>query len=475
MMDNIIKKITGVRILVIGDVILDNYIYGDVDRINPEAPVPVLRVGREESRLGGAANVAANITSLGGSCTLIGQVGRDRSGEKILDLLNGAGIKSCLIEREDFKTITKTRIVARNQQVIRVDHEEPQSLDDGHIGRVKAVLESEKYDVIVISDYAKGMISGKLMDVVKAQGVKIIVDPKLPNEGNYNGAYVITPNLIESGKMCTENDLTLRGRKLAELMGSNIVITRGADGASLFTVDGAHHYVPARKREVYDVVGAGDTFVSGLSLGIAAGLDLEMACSLANTASGIAVEKIGTSTVTVKELMDSFNDMNRKLLDTEALEGVVRELKNKGKKIVFTNGCFDILHVGHTKLLKEARMHGDVLVLGLNTDESIKLLKGPDRPINNQTDRAEILSHMPYVDYIIFFDDQTPCDLISRLRPDVHVKGGDYKPDDYERMPEAEIVHGYGGRVVTVDLVKGKSTTKNIEMLRSLDLPGVKR
>lgn len=473
MMHDSLATFMNKHILVIGDIVLDNYVYGDVKRINPEAPVPVLQVEREDDRLGGAANVAANVRSLGGSCTMIGQIGKDEAGKKIKKLLDESNIRSFLIEANDSSTILKKRIIARNQQVIRVDYEDPKRLNDAHIDEIIAFIKSSGFDLIIVSDYSKGVVCDRLMNYLKTTGAKIIVDPKPENMSLYKGVYVITPNLRESSEMSSDNDVVMAGTKLVDELGCNVVITRGQDGASLFDLSGRHHYVPSRRREVYDVVGAGDTFVAALSLAVSSGMELPAACDVANHASGIAVEKVGTSVVTFQELRDSLGDKNHKIKNVDELKSIVTRLREKGDKVVFTNGCFDILHVGHTKLLKEAKSYGDVLILGLNTDESIKRLKGEGRPVNDQNDRAEILSHIPYVDYIVLFNEETPCELISELKPDVHVKGGDYDPKDYSRMPEAKIVDGYGGKIVTVKYVDGKSTTKTINTLKrvgSVDL-----
>jgi len=464
MMSSIIKKFDKARILVIGDLILDKYIYGDVERINPEAPVPILHVKREESILGGSGNVAANIISLGGSCMVVGQIGRDLPGRELRALLDNAGIKSFLIERDDLETITKTRIVARNQQVIRVDREIPKKITPAHVQKIISHIRETKYDLIVISDYAKGVVTAEMIRDIKKLGTKLSVDPKLSNLEFYKDVFLITPNLSESKQMCAEDDMDARGMKLVKNMNSNIVIKRGVEGASLFCMDGTKHYIPSKRREVYDVVGAGDTFISSLALGIASDLDLVTACSVANIAAGVAVEKIGTSTISAGEMLDSISENSNKIKDIDDLAFIVENLKRRGMKVVFTNGCFDILHIGHTKLLREAKEHGDVLVIGLNTDSSIRTLKGIDRPINNQNDRAEVLSHLSCVDYIVLFDDHTPCSTISRLRPNVHVKGGDYRPDD---LPEAEIVKEYGGKIEIVKLVDGISTTRCIEKTRA--------
>lgn len=468
MLNDIKEKLGRANILVIGDLILDKFVYGDVERINPEAPVPVLLVEKDEYKLGGAANVAANVVSMGGRCTLVGQIGIDDAGKRFKALADAAGINTYLIERGDFATMVKTRIVARNQQVIRVDRERPKSLNAEHTKEIAHFVKDGGYDLVVVSDYAKGVVNEKLMSCLKSFGMRVVVDPKPSNKHLYAGVFIVTPNIKESDELCPEVDMASRGHKIVKMLDSNIVITRGQDGASLFTTDGQHHYIPAKRREVYDVMGAGDTFVAALALAVAAGLDLVMSCSFANLAAGVAVEKVGTSVVTFDELADSIGEKNRKIKNIDELKSIVTQLHKNGRKVVFTNGCFDILHVGHTKLLKEAKSYGDDLILGLNTDKSIKLLKGPGRPINDQNDRAELISHIPYIDYIVFFDDETPCDLISELRPDIHVKGGDYDPKDYSKIPEARIVDSYGGKVVVVKYVEGKSTTSAIDALRNL-------
>ncbi len=466
----IVKEFTGKKIMIIGDIMLDEYIYGDVTRINPEAPVPVLHVDRVEHHLGGAGNTTMNISSLGGNPILITRLGNDENGEIVRNLLKHSGINSVILNSES-STIKKTRIVARSQQVIRVDWEEKSVVKNEEISQIIKVLKDEDdYEVILISDYAKGMVTERLMAEIKKLGKKIIVDPKSKHFDFYNNVYAIKPNRTEALEMSGKLNTYDAGKYLCETAGSNIILTLGNKGAKLFTTDGRVFYVPTNERRVYDVVGAGDTFIATLALGISVSSDLEdlgEIVHLANLASGLVVEKLGTACVTQRELLSELDEDKIKIKTLEELKEIVRDLKERNKKVVTTNGCFDILHSGHVHLLRQAKALGDVLVLGLNTDASVKRLKGADRPINNQEERAEVLSSLGFIDYIVFFDESTPENLVRELKPDIHVKGGDYDPNNYEKMPEAKIVHSYGGQVRTINVVEGKSTSKIISKIKS--------
>jgi len=465
-MKETIKKFGKGKILIIGDIMLDKYIYGDTTRINPEAPVPVLKVKEVKHFLGGAANVAANIVSLGGQCFLIGRAGKDEERKILEDLLKEKGIDFSLVEQADYPTVKKTRIVARGQQAIRVDWEKTDLLSQEQEKEILDLIRGRDFDLILVADYAKGLVTRSLMEKLKGLGKKIIVDPKPQNIGLYGDVFLVKPNMIEAKTITGQEDLEKAGLELVEKLNSNVVVTRGKEGASLFTLNGGNHLLPGKVREVYDVTGAGDTFIATLSLALSSGIELKESCVLANQAAGIAVSKPGTTSVARRELLESFEAKNRKIKTLEEMKQIIDDLKQKGKKVVFTNGCFDILHMGHIDLLNKARNFGDVLVLGLNTDNSVKKIKGLERPINNQSERAEILSNLEKVDYIVYFDENDPCKIISELKPDVHVKGGDYDPNNYEQMPEAKVVHDYGGRVEIIDLVKGKSTTGIIERMK---------
>jgi len=454
------------KIAVIGDIIIDEFIFGSVKRISPEAPVPILRSKNKEFRLGGAANVANNIISLGGECILIGRVGND---SLIKELLEQNKINFDLIIDKSFETIKKTRFIA-DTQLLRVDEEEIKSANSDEIKEiVKKIVD---YDIIIISDYAKGMITKELMDILRELNKIILVDPKVSNPELFKDIFLLKPNLEETKKTLkinveNEKELEKATEKLQQDYNSNILITRGKEGMSLFELGKNPLHIPTQAKEVYDVTGAGDTVIAVIGLSLASGKKLEEAVILANHAAGIAVSKIGTATVTEKELFSDIEKENRKIKSRQEIIEIVNDLKKKGKKIVFTNGCFDILHIGHTRLLQKAKSFGDILILGLNTDESVKRLKGPSRPIVNEKERAEVLSALEFIDYIVFFDEDDPCKIISEIKPDIHVKGGDYDPNDYENMPEAKVVHDYGGKVEIIKIIEDKSSSSIIEKIKN--------
>ncbi|MFC1648863.1 D-glycero-beta-D-manno-heptose 1-phosphate adenylyltransferase [Nanoarchaeota archaeon] len=464
-MSKIIDSFSGKKILVIGDIILDKYVFGDVSRLNPEAPVPVLRAKKTEYRLGGAANVAHNIAALGGDCTIVGRVGKDYSKDELIKEFKKTNIKHKLVESKDYPTIKKTRMVAQHQQLVRVDWEETTPLSDAEVKQALTLVIG-KYDLIVVSDYGKGMIVPELMKGLKNLGVPIIADMKPENMEMFKGIMALTPNIKEGREMTGKKDPDRIGSKLVKMLNSNIILTRGGDGISLFLKNGKSHYIPTKAKEVYDVSGAGDTVLATLALGVASGLNLYEAVMIANQAAGIVVGKLGTATVTASELKQGFSIQDSKILDRKHMKEIVKSLQKQGKKVVFTNGCFDILHTGHIQLLRQAKSFGDILVLGLNTDASVKRFKGKDRPINNEKDRAEVLAGLESVDYVVFFDEDTPVEIVGELRPDIHVKGGDYNPNDYKNMPEAKTVHDYGGEVKIIKIVDGKSTTNIINKMK---------
>ena len=462
-----IEKFPEQNILVMGDVMLDEYIFGDVSRINPEAPVPVLNVSRTEYRLGGAANTAHNITSLGGKCDLIGLTGKDDASDMLIKMLEEKNIKCFLIKDSACRTTKKTRIIAQNQQVIRVDWENSQSITSAQSSEIIDYIKQNKFDLILISDYNKGFLTKDLVEKLKHLNIKIIADPKPDNIEIYTDVFALTPNLKEAQQISGREEIQEVGKEIIDKYRVNLVLTLGKKGVSLFEKEtGQYYYVPTQAKEVYDVSGAGDTFAAAFALGVAGGVSLYESVILANNAAGIAVSKLGTASVSAQELIRSFQTQKSKVREVDELKEIIRKKHSQGKKVVFSNGCFDILHVGHTQLLNKAKSFGDVLILGLNTDESIKKIKGPDRPVNNQQDRAEVLSNLQCVDYIVFFSEQDPTRLISELQPDIHVKGGDYDPNDYTNMPEAKVIHEYGGRVEIIDYIDGKSTTRIINKIR---------
>lgn len=455
-------------IAVIGDIILDEFVYGAVTRLNPEAPMPVLNIKNREFRLGGAANVVANICALGGDCVLVGRVGTDG---RIESLLEQQGTKYALIVDEEIPTTLKTRYVANNQQLLRADDEKIAPL---HSHQIDTIIDCiAEYEVIIIADYGKGVINQRLMDGVRKSGKMVLVDPKVLTPELFKGVSLIKPNLIETEKyilsaLANESALEQAAQDLQKEFDATFLITRSKDGMSLFQSNVKPLHFPGQAKEVYDVSGAGDTVIATIGLSLAAGVHLEEAVVLANRAAGIVVGKLGTAVVTADELFSSVSREKSKIKTPDEILSIVNELRNKEKRIVFTNGCFDILHVGHTKLLKKARSYGDVLILGLNSDKSVERLKGPERPIIKENERADILSSLECVDYVVFFDGDDPCSLISMIKPDVHVKGGDYSPADYCSMPEAKLVEEYGGKIELVTLVEGKSTSDIINKIKAV-------
>ena len=463
--ENIIENFRNCNILIVGDIMLDEYIFGETSRINSEAPVPIVNVEKTEYRLGGAANVANNIISLGGKCILIGQVGNDENKKLLKKELINKNIKNLLIENQSYKTIKKTRIISQNQQLIRIDHETPQKITNQDVDNILQFIKDKKFDLILVSDYNKGFITPYLMQELKLVNKKIIADFKPQNINLFNNIFAIKINQREAEAITNKIEVYEIIDKLYEITNSNIILTYGKKGSYLFEKEAKQkYYLPSRAKEVYDVSGAGDTYIATLSLAIVSNTNLYESAVLANEASAIVISKMGTSTLSPLELKKSLNMQNNKIKSLEEIKKVISELKKENKKIVFTNGCFDILHVGHTKLLNEAKSFGDILILGLNTDDSIKKIKGPNRPINNQEDRAEVLSNIESVDYITFFDEEKPINLIKELIPNIIVKGSDYKE---EEVVGADIVKKHGGEVKLVKLLEGKSTTDIINKTKN--------
>lgn len=455
------------KIVVIGDVVLDEYVYGSVSRINPEAPVPVFKEDSTKYVIGGAANVANNIKALKGECVLVSRIGRDEAGERLKKILDEKGIIHFFIEDSKVITPLKTRYVAQNQQLLRKDKE---NVFDISFEQEKIILEQVDKDCLVlISDYEKGVITKGLMDALKKTGATVIADPKSISK-KFEGVYLIKPNMKcfanYIGRLSSELEINNAAKKMQNDFGVNILLTRGDEGISLFEKGKEAQHIPAQAKEVYDVTGAGDTTIATLALGLASGKKLDESAIIANIAAGIVVGKFGTSVVSLQELESVLSKKNVKIKDLTKIKEIVASLKAESKRIVFTNGCFDILHIGHTRLLKEAKGFGDVLILGLNTDASVKRFKGPARPIIPEEDRAEILSSLECVDYIVFFDEDNPCRIIDEIKPDIHVKGGDYNPDDFIKMPEAKIVRGYGGEVKIINIVDGRSTSSIINKIK---------
>lgn len=467
---DIITNFYNKKVVVVGDIMLDEFLFGDVKRINPEAPVPVLSVTNRLFKPGGAANVSNNLVDLGAKSYIIGRIGNDESANILIKEFKKLGINHNLIVDKSMPTIRKVRSIAKNQQLLRVDFEEKKYLEEKHVDKIIKNIKEIKPDIIIVSDYNKGFITKKLMDELKKLAIRIICDLKPENKELFKNVFLIKPNLKEAQELSGikgEDDFHVEaiGKKLMEEFNSNVMITRSEKGMSLFEKNGKIYHIPTKAQEVYDVTGAGDTVIATLALSLSANATLEEATIISNHAAGIVVKKIGTATITSDELIQSLNHDFGKIKTRDEIKSIVEDLKLKMKKIVFTNGCYDILHLGHISLLKEAKKQGDILIVGLNTDESVKTIKGPTRPINNENDRADVIASIEGVDYVVLFNEKTPEKIIKMIKPDIHVKGGDYNPYDYKKMPEAKIVHSYGGKVHIVKTVDGKSTTNIINKI----------
>ena len=461
------------RVLVVGDVMLDRYWFGATGRISPEAPVPVVNIDRDDLRPGGAANVAVNIASLGTKATLLGVVGEDEQAVLLENLVIRHGVATEFVRSRASQTITKLRIVSRNQQLMRLDFEAACVAGDpadreALYARYCAIL--PEVDAVVLSDYGKGtlQIAADLIAAARRAGKPVLVDPKGCDYSRYAGATVITPNLAEfeavAGRCACEADLACKGAAMRkELALDALLVTRSEKGMTLLLRDMAPIHLPALAREVFDVTGAGDTVIATLGAALAAGKDILSACMLGNLAAGIVVGKLGTAAVTSRELemaLDAERDCAGSVLAEAELLALARGAKAGGKRIVFTNGCFDILHVGHLRYLEEARRLGDVLVVAVNDDESVARLKGPSRPVNRCEDRMRLLAGMKCVDWVVKFSEDTPERLIRNILPNVLVKGGDYA---VEQIAGYDTVEATGGQVVTLDFYEGYSTSRVIE------------
>jgi len=461
-LENVLLGFSGKKILIIGDLMLDRYIEGDVLRVSPEAPVPVVRVAREFFELGGAGNVASNISSLGGKAILFSFIGKDEAGNKLRSLL--AERKIDFFYGESQNTIQKTRVVGMGQQIVRFDTENISRREFSGETREILAAKAREADFIVISDYAKGVVTEDLMNFLSEYKNKIIVDPKPENKRLYMGVYLVTPNEGESLELSGCSEVISAGEKLKKDLGSSILITRGREGMVLF-LDSVRIF-PTYAQEVYDVSGAGDSVVAALSLSLAAGASLEEASIIANHVAGIAVSKKGTYSVKLEELRSKIFSEDRKIVSFEELKAIVADYKRKGKKVVWTNGCFDVLHTGHVKYLKKAKEFGDILIVGLNSDASIRSIKGPTRPVQSETERAEILSSLEFVDYVYVFPELNTERCLIELNPDVYAKGGDYNIDTINQI-ERNIVEGYGGKIALVSFIEGKSTTNIISRIKT--------
>lgn len=460
-------------VLVVGDVMLDRYWHGGTSRISPEAPVPVVRVDQIEDRPGGAANVALNIAALGARALLVGVTGEDEAADSLSDSLRGAGVETHFQQLDDQPTIVKLRVMSRHQQLLRMDFEEPFNTDTAALAReVEAQLDGVK--VLVLSDYGKGALQNHqvLIQAARNKGIAVLADPKGKDFSIYRGASLITPNLHEFetivGGCVDEAELVSKGAKLmAELELGALLVTRGEHGMTLLRPGHAPLHLPARAREVFDVTGAGDTVISTLAASIAAGEELPNAVALANLAAGIVVGKLGTAAISAPELRRAVQreeGSERGVLSLDQLLIAIEDARAHGEKIVFTNGCFDILHAGHVTYLEQARAQGDRLIVAINDDASVSRLKGPGRPINAVDRRMAVLAGLGAVDWVVSFSEDTPERLLKQVQPDVLVKGGDYGID---QVVGADIVQAYGGEVRVLGLVENSSTTAIVEKIRS--------
>ncbi|MDO8517649.1 MAG: bifunctional heptose 7-phosphate kinase/heptose 1-phosphate adenyltransferase [Nanoarchaeota archaeon] len=456
-------------IAVIGDIMLDSYLYGNCDRLSPEAPVPIIRKDSLIHELGGAANVAANISSLGGKAYLLGYYALDEAGKILTNKLNEKNIDYRLFPVLN-ETTHKTRIIGnKKQQICRIDEEERANASQDIEEKLVEEIFALNPDIIIASDYAKGTLSANLFLEMKAKArrkdKRIIVDPRPQNKLNYNNVFLITPNTKEGIEMSNGRNAEEIGKILQKELNSNILLTRGEEGMTLFEKEKIYH-LPTKAREVYDVTGAGDSVVAAVALSLASGLNLEKSSFLANHVAGIVVGKPGTATASRRELEQALEIEYSKIKNYDELKLIREDCKRKGKRFVWTNGCFDLLHLGHVRYLNEASKLGDYLAVGINSDCSVKALKGMNRPINSEVDRAEVLSSLGQVDGVYIFPELSVEKYLSELQPDVFVKGGDYNLNSINQN-ERRIIEGYGGKIALIPITQGKSTSNLIERIKN--------
>ena len=478
----ILERLAGVHVWVIGDVMLDEYVSGEVDRISPEAPVPIVRVRETEFRLGGAANVARQAAALGARVSLAGAVGHDASGERLLELCASSGIDTrAVVNLPGRATTRKLRVLGHSQQLLRLDWEDAIPCEPPAIERAIGQLATgAPPGVIILSDYAKGVLTPETIAAALALrgSAPVVVDPKHRDFERYRGATAVTPNLreleIAAGVALDAEDtgaIESAARRIARSASLEaLVVTLGSRGMLVVPAEGIAVWVPAEKRDVYDVTGAGDTAIAVLAVALAAGAPLSAAAQIANTAAGVAVGQVGAVAVEPGRLRDALAARPEgKVLRREELAARAASWRMSGKRIVFTNGCFDLLHSGHLALLEHAARLGDVLVLAINSDASVRRLKGPERPLVPQTERAALLAALSFVDAVAIFDEDTPLQTLEAVRPHVLVKGADYRPD---QIVGRELVEGYGGRVAVVPLIPDKSTSALVERIRGKERSG---
>jgi D-beta-D-heptose 7-phosphate kinase/D-beta-D-heptose 1-phosphate adenosyltransferase len=468
-----IPEYKGCRVLVAGDVMLDRYWLGPASRISPEAPVPVIRVEQSEDRPGGAANVAVNLASIGVAATLLGATGADEAGERLEELLGARGVRCRFARAQGLRTTTKLRVLSRNQQLIRLDVEEPPQRETATAFAELFVRELAGQQAIVHSDYAKGALAQAPALIAHARGahLPVFVDPKGTDFERYRGATALTPNLGEFeavvGRCDGDDTLVTRAEALRQRLDLEfLLITRSERGMTLVQRGHPPLHLPAEAREVYDVTGAGDTVIAVLAAGIAAGADAARAAAVANLAAGLVVRKLGVASVTRAELQLALHQRGvggRGILTRDQAREFVREAQSRGERVVMTNGCFDILHAGHVGYLEEAKQLGDRLLVAVNDDASVRRLKGASRPVNTLDDRMAVLTGLAAVDWVVPFGEDTPESLVGELLPDVLAKGGDYRVED---IAGAASVRAHGGEVRVLAFRPGHSTSAIIDAVR---------
>ncbi|AZI14047.1 bifunctional D-glycero-beta-D-manno-heptose-7-phosphate kinase/D-glycero-beta-D-manno-heptose 1-phosphate adenylyltransferase HldE [Avibacterium paragallinarum] len=463
------------KVLVLGDVMLDRYWFGATNRISPEAPVPVVRVQENEERAGGAANVAMNIASLNVPVQLLGLTGQDEAGAALSSMLEKQGIDCNFVQLVSHPTITKLRVLSRHQQLLRLDFEE--DFHNVQSDELLAKLQSavQNFGALILSDYGKGTLNAvqSMIQIARQANVPVLIDPKGTDFERYRGATLLTPNMSEFeavvGKCQNEEDIVEKGLKLIrEIELKALLVTRSEKGMTLLRPEQPPFHLPTEAKEVFDVTGAGDTVISVLATALADGRSFEEACYLANVAAGIVVGKLGTSTVSNVELENAIHGRTTTgfgVMNEQQLKEAVRQAKKRGEKIVMTNGVFDLIHPGHISYLDNARKLGDRLIVAVNSDASVKRLKGESRPINSLDARMAVLAGLSAVDWVVEFTEDTPQRLISEILPDLLVKGGDYKPEDIAGGKE---VIANGGEVKVLNFEDGFSSSNVINKIQSL-------
>lgn len=474
-----VERLGDARVLVVGDVMLDCFIHGKVRRVSPEAPIPIVQVESKDLMLGGAGNVARNVAALGATAVLVGLVGADTAGRELSSLADETeGLEPHLVIAPDRRTTVKTRYVGGTQQLLRADIEDLGSLEADKAAEVRTAAEAALDDVtaVVLSDYAKGAIGSALLLAVISRARKarlpVIADPKGVNYERYKGVTVLTPNAAELTAatrmpITTDTEAEQAARKvLAVTRADAVIVTRGKGGMSVVEADTAAH-LPVRAREVFDVSGAGDTVVAALGAALAVGAGLREAAELANAAAGVVVRKVGTSVARAGEVVTAL--YARELISADdkitSLAGAVERVqrwRRNGESVAFTNGCFDLVHPGHVSLLRQARASADRLIVGLNTDASVRRIKGSERPVQGEGARAAVLASLADVDLVLPFGEDTPLRVIERLRPDVLVKGADYT---VKTVVGADLVQSTGGRIVLAELISGESSSGIVERI----------